>query len=79
MPKNIAAIRNYTTTLDRVYQKEATSSCLNSPARMARGPKREGDHDPEDLRLGPGRLQAERGSSCQCELPAKMNFSLTAV
>ncbi len=25
---------------------EATSSCLNSPARMARGAQREGDHDP---------------------------------
>ena len=36
MPKNIAAIKNYTTILDRVYQREATSSCLNSPARMAR-------------------------------------------
>jgi hypothetical protein len=46
MPNNIAAIKNYTTILDRVYQREATSSYLNSPARMARGPKREGDHDP---------------------------------
>ena len=36
MPNNIAAIKNYTTILDRVYQREATSSCLNSPARMAR-------------------------------------------
>ena len=36
MPNNIAAIRNYTTILDRVYQREATSTCLNSPARMAR-------------------------------------------
>lgn len=36
MPNNIAAIRSYTTILDRVYQREATSSCLNSPARMAR-------------------------------------------
>lgn len=35
MPNNIAAIRNYTTILDRVYQREATSTCLNSPARMA--------------------------------------------
>ena len=34
MPYNIAAIKNYTTILDRVYQREATSSCLNSPARM---------------------------------------------
>ncbi|MGI6535102.1 MAG: hypothetical protein ACOX12_01595 [Eggerthellaceae bacterium] len=36
MPNNIAAIRNYTTILDRVYQREATSTVLNSPARMAR-------------------------------------------
>ena len=36
MANNIAAIKNYTTILDRVYQREATSSCLNSPARMAR-------------------------------------------
>ena len=36
MPNSIAAIKNYTTILDRVYQQEATSSCLNSPARMAR-------------------------------------------
>ncbi len=36
MPNNIAAIKNYTTILDRVYQREAASSCLNSPARMAR-------------------------------------------
>ena len=36
MPNSIAAIKNYTTILDRVYQREATSSCLSSPARMAR-------------------------------------------
>ena len=36
MPNNIAAIKKYTTILDRVYQREATSSCLNSLARMAR-------------------------------------------
>ena len=36
MANNIAAIKNYTTILDRVNQREATSSCLNSPARMAR-------------------------------------------
>ena len=36
MPNSIAAIKNYTTILDRVYQREATSSCLNSPARRAR-------------------------------------------
>lgn len=36
MANNIAAIKNYTTILDRVNQREATSSCLNSPTRMAR-------------------------------------------
>jgi hypothetical protein len=36
MANKIAAIRNYTTILDRVYQREATSMVLNSPARMAR-------------------------------------------
>ena len=36
MPNNIAAIKSYAVILDRVYQREATSSCLNSPARMAR-------------------------------------------
>ena len=36
MANSIAAIKNYTTILDLVYQREATSSCLNSPARMAR-------------------------------------------
>lgn len=36
MPNSIAAIKSYTTILDRVYQREATSSCLNSQARMAR-------------------------------------------
>lgn len=36
MANSIAAIKNYTTILDRVYQREATSSCLNSTARMAR-------------------------------------------
>ena len=36
MPNNIAANKNYTTILDRVYQRGATNSCLNSPARMAR-------------------------------------------
>jgi hypothetical protein len=78
MPNNIAAIKNYTTILDRVCQREVTSSCLNSPVRMARGTQREGDHNSEGLRLGPGRLQTQRGSSCQCGLPAKINFSLTA-
>jgi hypothetical protein len=29
MTNNIAAIKNCTTILDRVYQREATSSCLN--------------------------------------------------
>lgn len=36
MANSIAAIKNYTTVLDRIYQREATSSCLSSPARMAR-------------------------------------------
>ena len=36
MANNITAIKNYTTILGRVYQREATSPCLNSPARMAR-------------------------------------------
>lgn len=36
MANSIAAFKNYTTILDRVYQREATNSCLNSPARMAR-------------------------------------------
>lgn len=60
MANSIAAIKNYTTILDRVYQREATSSCLNSPAR---GAQREGDHDSEDLRDGARRLHAKRGSS----------------
>lgn len=64
MPNNIAAIKNYTTILDRVYQREATSSCLKLAGTHGEGgPQREGDHDPEDLRLGPGRLEAQRGSS----------------
>lgn len=36
MANDIAAIKNYTTILDRVYQREALSTVLNSPARMAR-------------------------------------------
>jgi hypothetical protein len=36
MPNNIAYIKNYTKVLDRVYRKAATSTCLNSPADMAR-------------------------------------------
>ncbi|MCH3926268.1 MAG: hypothetical protein LKE27_07520 [Atopobiaceae bacterium] len=36
MPNSIAAIRNYTSILDKVYQREACSVCLNSPASMAR-------------------------------------------
>ena len=36
MANSVAAIKNYTTILDRVYQREATSLCLSSPARMAR-------------------------------------------
>ena len=38
MPNNIAAIKNYTTILDRVYQQEATSSCLDVYKRQ--GPTR---------------------------------------
>lgn len=36
MANDIAAIKNYTTILDRVYQREASSTVLNSPARIAR-------------------------------------------
>lgn len=36
MANSIAAVRNYTTILDEVYQRAATSACLNSPRRMAR-------------------------------------------
>ena len=36
MANSIAAIRNYTAVLDRVYQRASVSSCLNSPASMAR-------------------------------------------
>ena len=36
MANNIAAIKNFMNILDRAYQREATSSCLNSLARMAR-------------------------------------------
>ena len=36
MANSIAAVRNYTAVLDEVYQRAATSACLNSPRRMAR-------------------------------------------
>lgn len=36
MLNSIAAIKNYTTVLDLVYQKAACSSCLRSPRRLAR-------------------------------------------
>ena len=36
MANQVAAIKNYTTILDEVYKREALSTCLNSPRRMAR-------------------------------------------
>lgn len=36
MANTIATIKNYTTILDEVYKREALSTCLNSPRRMAR-------------------------------------------
>lgn len=36
MANSIAAIKNYTTIIDEVYKREALSTCLNSPRRMAR-------------------------------------------
>lgn len=39
MPNNIAASKNYTSVLDAVYQREAVSHVLNSPARLARAGK----------------------------------------
>lgn len=39
MPNKIATARNYTSILDQVYQREATSTTLNSPARLARAGK----------------------------------------
>ena len=36
MASSIVYRKSCTDILDRVYQREATSSCLNSPARMAR-------------------------------------------
>lgn len=36
MANSIAAVKNYTTILDEVYQRAAVSRCLNSPRRMAR-------------------------------------------
>lgn len=36
MANSIAAVKNYTTILDEVYQRAAVSRCLNSPRRMVR-------------------------------------------
>ena len=36
MANSIAAIKNYTTIIDEVYQAAAVSNCLNSPRRMVR-------------------------------------------
>lgn len=36
MANSIAAVRNYTTILDEVYQCAAVSRCLNSLRRMVR-------------------------------------------
>lgn len=36
MANSIASTKNYTAILDAVYEREAVSTCLNSPARMAR-------------------------------------------
>ena len=36
MPNSIAYIQNYTTMLDRVYQRESVSGCLTSGPRMVR-------------------------------------------
>ena len=40
MANNTAAIKNFTNILDCVYQREATSSCLSSPAWRAPGATR---------------------------------------
>ena len=39
MPNDIAAAKKYTDILDAVYQREATSTVLNSPARLMRAGK----------------------------------------
>ncbi len=39
MPNNIAAIKNYTSVLDAVYQKASVSGCLTSGGRMVRAGK----------------------------------------
>ncbi|OUO59021.1 hypothetical protein B5F74_09540 [Collinsella sp. An271] len=39
MANSIAYTKNYTSVLDEVYQREACSTCLNSPRRMARAGK----------------------------------------
>lgn len=36
MANSIAAVKNYTTILDEVYQRAAVSHCVNSPRRMVR-------------------------------------------
>ncbi|MCI2085207.1 MAG: hypothetical protein LKJ98_00455 [Olsenella sp.] len=79
MPNNIAAIRNYTTILDRVCQREAKSSCLNSPARMARaGSNAKEIMIPKISVSSLGNYKRNVRGSCQCGLPAKMSFSITA-
>ncbi|MFR7798477.1 MAG: hypothetical protein ACLU37_10640 [Collinsella sp.] len=60
MANKNASAKNYTGILDEVYQRASVSSVLNSPRRMARGPKRQGGHDPEGLGVGPGELHAQR-------------------
>ncbi len=39
MENKIASAKNYTTILDAVYQREAVSNVLNSPARLMRAGK----------------------------------------
>ena len=39
MENKIASAKNYTTILDAVYQREAVSTALNSPARLMRAGK----------------------------------------
>lgn len=55
MPNNIAAIKNYATILDRVYQRGGHELVPElAGTHGPRGPQCEGNHDPEDLRLWPG-------------------------
>lgn len=37
MANSVAAVKDYTTTLDEVRQRAATSHCLSSSRRMAPG------------------------------------------